>query len=343
MRLSQAELYHCGYADDLALSVIKWWESSRSFNPDTGLLPLLDLERSLWSQYWPWYCPAPLIVPHISGSMHQPAPSAGPEQYTWRVSLDVSHFSPSEISLSVKDGFLQIGGRHEERPDEHGFVARCFTRKYRLPAEIDVAKIVSWLSADGILTVEAPVPAPSDPVTVIIPIKVEVEDQPEIDATSDERETETLYPEASKTIEIEVEVHKESSARGEEQREEEIAEESSENITEESKPESTEELESPIREEEEQGEEKREEESSVREEEQGEKREEESTVGGEEHGEEKREEESSENITEESKPESTEGLESPEDVQDKESEEEISPSQEEIAACKGCDISQKIL
>uniref|UniRef100_A0A3B3ZZC8 SHSP domain-containing protein n=1 Tax=Periophthalmus magnuspinnatus TaxID=409849 RepID=A0A3B3ZZC8_9GOBI len=135
----------------------KWWESSRSFNPDTGLLPLLDLERSLWSQYWPWYCPAPLIVPHISGSMHQPAPSAGPEQYTWRVSLDVSHFSPSEISLSVKDGFLQIGGRHEERPDEHGFVARCFTRKYRLPAEIDVAKIVSWLSADGILTVEAPV------------------------------------------------------------------------------------------------------------------------------------------------------------------------------------------
>ncbi|KAJ0067922.1 hypothetical protein NL108_011709 [Boleophthalmus pectinirostris] len=162
----------------------KCWETSPSFSPDSGLLPPLDLgvprgmdwlERSLWSRYWPWYSPVPLFVPHISGSTLHTAPSGGPELYKWRVSLDVGHFSPSEISLSVKDGFLQVGGRHEERPDQHGFVARCFTRKYRLPAEIDVTKIVSWLSVDGLLTVEAPVPAPSDPVTVIIPVKVSVQ------------------------------------------------------------------------------------------------------------------------------------------------------------------------
>uniref|UniRef100_A0A3Q3EX31 Si:dkey-1k23.3 n=1 Tax=Labrus bergylta TaxID=56723 RepID=A0A3Q3EX31_9LABR len=72
------------------------------------------------------------------------------EQYKWQVSLDVAHFSPSEISLSVSDGFLEVGGKHEERPDEHGFIARCFTRKYRLPAEIDVSKIASTLSVDGL-------------------------------------------------------------------------------------------------------------------------------------------------------------------------------------------------
>uniref|UniRef100_A0A3Q3ETN4 Si:dkey-1k23.3 n=1 Tax=Labrus bergylta TaxID=56723 RepID=A0A3Q3ETN4_9LABR len=93
------------------------------------------------------------------------------EQYKWQVSLDVAHFSPSEISLSVSDGFLEVGGKHEERPDEHGFIARCFTRKYRLPAEIDVSKIASTLSVDGILTVEAPVPETSVPAVIIIPIK----------------------------------------------------------------------------------------------------------------------------------------------------------------------------
>lgn len=43
---------------------------------------------------------------------------------------------------------------------------------YRLPQEIDATKIASSLSADGIMTVEAPVPEPSIPDTIIIPIKV---------------------------------------------------------------------------------------------------------------------------------------------------------------------------
>lgn len=42
----------------------------------------------------------------------------------------------------------------------------------RLLAEIDATKIVSSLSADGILTVEAPVPETTVPEVTIIPIKV---------------------------------------------------------------------------------------------------------------------------------------------------------------------------
>lgn len=43
---------------------------------------------------------------------------------------------------------------------------------FRLPAEIDATKIVSTLSVDGILSVEAPVPETSVPAAIIIPIKV---------------------------------------------------------------------------------------------------------------------------------------------------------------------------
>uniref|UniRef100_A0A3Q3IN59 SHSP domain-containing protein n=1 Tax=Monopterus albus TaxID=43700 RepID=A0A3Q3IN59_MONAL len=160
----------------------KWWHLSQ----DVGLPPFLEpgnpvwmnvnwLQRSLAAFSWPLYIPAPLFVPYICGSMHHPSQKISKEQYKWRVNLDVAHFAPAEISLSVRDGFLEIAGKHEERPDEHGFIARCFTRKYRLPAETDASKISSTLTVDGILTVEASVPEASVPAAIIIPIKVEME------------------------------------------------------------------------------------------------------------------------------------------------------------------------
>uniref|UniRef100_A0A672IBA8 SHSP domain-containing protein n=1 Tax=Salarias fasciatus TaxID=181472 RepID=A0A672IBA8_SALFA len=146
---------------------------SRIFNQDLGLPPFLGLDwlpRGLPVYSWPGFAPAPLFVPHIAGSVHQPSQKIP----KWRVGMDVAHFSPSEISVSLKDEFLEVKGKHGERPDEHGFIARCFIRKYRLPAEVDATKITSTLSADGILTVEAPVPEAFVPAAVIIPIKVQL-------------------------------------------------------------------------------------------------------------------------------------------------------------------------
>ncbi|XP_026550012.1 alpha-crystallin B chain-like [Notechis scutatus] len=40
--------------------------------------------------------------------------------------------------------------------DEHGFVAREFNRKYRIPADVDPLTITSSLSSDGVLTVNGP-------------------------------------------------------------------------------------------------------------------------------------------------------------------------------------------
>lgn len=101
----------------------RWWQSSRLFNQDVGLPPFLEprepwwtsmdrLQRSLAACYIP---AAPLFVPYISGSTHHPGQEISAEQYKWRVSLDVAHFSPSEISLSVTDGFLEVAGTERWR------------------------------------------------------------------------------------------------------------------------------------------------------------------------------------------------------------------------------------
>jgi hypothetical protein len=49
------------------------------------------------------------------------------------VSLDVRHFLPEELKITAKDNRVVINARHEERPDEHGFIMREFTRQYVLP------------------------------------------------------------------------------------------------------------------------------------------------------------------------------------------------------------------
>ncbi|CAH2222581.1 heat shock beta-1 [Pelobates cultripes] len=79
----------------------------------------------------------------------------------WKVSLDVNHFAPEELVVKTKDGIVEITGKHEEKQDEHGFISRCFTRKYTLPAVADFTAVASSLSPDGVLTVEAPIKKPA--------------------------------------------------------------------------------------------------------------------------------------------------------------------------------------
>ncbi|KAL7981604.1 hypothetical protein Chor_005692 [Crotalus horridus] len=56
------------------------------------------------------------------------------------VNLDVKHFSPEELKVK----------------DRQGSVAREFSRKYRIPADVDPLTITSSLSSDGILMVNGP-------------------------------------------------------------------------------------------------------------------------------------------------------------------------------------------
>lgn len=103
----------------------KWWQFSQICSPDIGLPPVLEPgaprwtsadKRSLAACSWPGFVPAPLFVPYISESMHH----TGKMIRKWRISMDVSHFYPSEISLGIRGGFLEVRGmalliKHKKR------------------------------------------------------------------------------------------------------------------------------------------------------------------------------------------------------------------------------------
>lgn len=81
----------------------------------------------------------------------------------FQVNVDVQHFKPEEVSVKVVDGQVVVHGKHEEKPDEHGYISRQFVRKYVLPKGCLPDTVESTLSSDGVLTITAPrvLPLPS--------------------------------------------------------------------------------------------------------------------------------------------------------------------------------------
>ncbi|XP_047997118.1 heat shock protein 67B1-like [Leguminivora glycinivorella] len=77
------------------------------------------------------------------------------EKESLKVTLDVQHFRPDELSVKVANKQIIVEGKHEERKDEHGFVSRHFMRRYALPSNCMPEDVISKLSSDGILTVVA--------------------------------------------------------------------------------------------------------------------------------------------------------------------------------------------
>ena len=78
----------------------------------------------------------------------------------FRVSFDVSQFSPNEINVRTQENKLIVHAKHEETGEGKN-VSREFSRQIDLPKHVDPERLQSTLSKDGILQVEAPVAAPS--------------------------------------------------------------------------------------------------------------------------------------------------------------------------------------
>ncbi|XP_067001809.2 alpha-crystallin B chain [Anabrus simplex] len=74
----------------------------------------------------------------------------------FRASIDVQQFKPEEIVVKTVGNSVVVEGKHEERPDKHGFISREFQRRYTLPKDVDPNTVTSKLSSDGILSIEAP-------------------------------------------------------------------------------------------------------------------------------------------------------------------------------------------
>ncbi|XP_058888695.1 heat shock protein beta-1-like isoform X3 [Acipenser ruthenus] len=170
-----------------------WAQPTRIFDQDFRMplsleendLNWVDWARRRLSSSWPGYLQSPNWTPslgkqqtvcrqglqrQLSGGVSEVR--AGPD--SWKISLDVNHFTPEEITIKAKGGYVEISGKHEERQDEHGFVSRCFTRKYKLPIGVSPQAIASSLSPGGVLSVDVPLPKPAAgvPVEIIIPVQV---------------------------------------------------------------------------------------------------------------------------------------------------------------------------
>ncbi|KAG7172654.1 Alpha-crystallin B chain-like [Homarus americanus] len=55
------------------------------------------------------------------------------EKNKFTMSLDVQQFKPEELKVRVVEGVVEVEGKHEQRPDEHGTISRHFVSPWSLP------------------------------------------------------------------------------------------------------------------------------------------------------------------------------------------------------------------
>uniref|UniRef100_A0A8C6WPE1 Heat shock protein, alpha-crystallin-related, b15 n=1 Tax=Neogobius melanostomus TaxID=47308 RepID=A0A8C6WPE1_9GOBI len=168
-----------------------WTQPCRIFSKDFGLPPFLEQSDTDWLEWArrrleSFSTKGPLLSPfsgkHLALNQRDLKQlTGGASEVTtgedkWKIQLDVKPFSPEEITVTMKEGYLQISGKHEERQDEQGSVSRCFTRKYKVPQGLDLQHICSLLSPDGHLRVEAPVAKSGStaegPTELVIPVQI---------------------------------------------------------------------------------------------------------------------------------------------------------------------------
>ncbi|XP_061721075.1 heat shock protein 67B1-like [Cydia pomonella] len=126
---------------------------SRLFDQNFGMcITPHDFLFPFYTTYKNYYRPWKLTMQSIDKDCGS---TINNEKESFKVSLDVQHFRPDELSVKVVNKQIIVEGRHEERKDEHGFVSRHFTRRYALPSNCMAEDVISKLSSDGVLTIVA--------------------------------------------------------------------------------------------------------------------------------------------------------------------------------------------
>ncbi|KAM6474081.1 heat shock protein beta-3 [Liasis olivaceus] len=72
----------------------------------------------------------------------------------FQVLLDVVQFRPEDVIIQIFEGWLLIKAQHGPRMDEQGFIARSFTRQYKLPEGVEMKDLSALFCHDGILVIE---------------------------------------------------------------------------------------------------------------------------------------------------------------------------------------------
>ncbi|QQP41732.1 Lethal2essential for life [Caligus rogercresseyi] len=73
------------------------------------------------------------------------------------ISLDARSYEPEEIHIRVKDGYISVEAKHEEKSEDGQiFTSHQFIRRYALPSNVKAEDITSSLSSKGALQIIAP-------------------------------------------------------------------------------------------------------------------------------------------------------------------------------------------
>lgn len=90
--------------------------------------------------------------------LHSPLIQEDGEEKKLKLRFDVSQYTPEEIVVKTVDNKLMVHAKHEEKTETKS-VYREYNREFLLPKGTDPEMIRSSLSKDGVLTIEAPLPA----------------------------------------------------------------------------------------------------------------------------------------------------------------------------------------
>merc|ERR1712071_244465 len=100
---------------------------------------------------------APTSSDWLTG-LHSPLIQEDGEEKKLKLRFDVSQYTPEEIVVKTVDQKLLVHAKHEEKTDTKS-VYREYNREFLLPKGTNPEMIRSSLSKDGVLTIEAPLPA----------------------------------------------------------------------------------------------------------------------------------------------------------------------------------------
>ncbi|KAJ8717331.1 hypothetical protein PYW08_005730 [Mythimna loreyi] len=142
------------------------WHSDQNFGmcmpPHDFLYPFYDMHSSYFR---PWKCFNSQTISKQLGSTIEN------EKGNYKITLDVQHYRPDDISVKVTETEIIVEAKHEERQDSHGFISRQFKRRYPLPSHCPAENVTSSMSSDGILIIIAEKKS-SNETEKIVPIKM---------------------------------------------------------------------------------------------------------------------------------------------------------------------------
>lgn len=102
--------------------------------------------------------------------MENPIHTYGDGTRKFQLQFDVRQFKPEEIQVRTAGNQLTVHAKHDEK-DPNKAVFREYNRSYILPKDVNPERLSSKLNVDGVLTIEAPLPALEGPREKLIPIK----------------------------------------------------------------------------------------------------------------------------------------------------------------------------